>query len=130
MGFIQSLVDEIIPFPKQTKDMEFLSNKVIRYTVPVSYAFLNAFFQFIDCIVMPVLLLFLLSSKLQGMLKWPLIAIVAFSCIFSLSQFLRFFIVPVDNYCSFKDRLLGETALGYFCASIFKVPIYYHNRKE
>jgi hypothetical protein len=127
MGFFQSLVDEIIPFPEQKKDLEFLSNKVIRYKVPFSYAFLNAIFQFIDCIVMPVLFLFLLSSKLQGILKWPLIGIVAFSSIFSLSQFLRFFIAPVDNYCSLKDRLLGETALGYFIASLMGLSISFRN---
>lgn len=130
MGFIQSLIDEIAPFPKQAKEMEVLPNHIIRYKVSFAYAFLNACFQSIDCIVVPIVLIMLFKIHLLIILKYLLIAALSFSSIFSIYQFLRYLIVPVDNYVSLKDRLLGETAIGHLFAAILGLRISYSTKSN
>jgi hypothetical protein len=130
MGFIQSLIDEIAPFPKHAKEIEVLSNHVIRYKVSFAYALLNCCFQCIDCIVVPLVLLIIFKMHLFIVLKYLLIAVFSFSSIFSIYQFLRYLIVPVDNYLSLKDRLLGETAIGHLFAAILGVRISYSTKSN
>lgn len=124
MGLVLELVDEILPVrPKGNSiiskfDVEKgirTDRWTLRFSIP------NAVFQFIDCIVVPMLALYLIKevmddfSLIQGILALLAVA----SSLFSISQFLYFFIKPVDTYLTFTDRLLGETAVGCLLSALF-----------
>lgn len=127
MGLLQTLIDEIIPFPSPIGKLNLLPNNTVQYAVPVGYALLNLLFQMVDCIVVPVMFICILQANGLGYIRFAILVLLAFSWAFSWLQVLRFFIAPHDKYCSFKDRLLGETAIGYFMAAIFRWKISYSN---
>lgn len=127
MGLLQTLIDEIIPFPSPIGKLNVLPNNTMQYTVPVGYALLNLLFQAIDCILVPLLFFHFLKANDSGLIRFALLGLLSFSWAFSWLQVLRFFIAPHDKYCSVKDRLLGETAVGYFMAAIFRWKISYSN---
>ncbi len=126
MGLVLELVDEIIPVrPKGNSKITDISFEqgiktelwTLRHALP------NAIFQFLDCVIIPVLAVNLTTGIVHHFSIWALsIAIVAvFSSVFSILQFLYFFIKPTDTYLSFTDRLLGETAIGCLASAIFKI---------
>jgi hypothetical protein len=41
-------------------------------------------------------------------------------------QVIYWFIKSPDDYVSFKDRLMGETAIGAILSSVFRLKIYYY----
>ena len=86
------------------------------------HALPNAIFQFLDCITIPLFTLMLITDVLHHFsIGMSLIALLGvFSSLFSIFQLLYFFIKPVDTYLSFRDRILGETAIGSLASAIFK----------
>lgn len=125
MGLILELVDEIIPVRPNGNstitDINF--EQGIRTEIwTLRHALPNAIFQFLDCIIIPLFTLMLITDVLHhfsiGMAFVTVLAV--FSSLFSIFQFLYFFIKPVDTYLSFRDRILGETAIGSLASAIFK----------
>ena len=127
MGLIQALIDEIFPFPSPIEILNLLSDKKVQYTVPVGYALLNLLFQIVDCVFVPILFFYFLEAQSLGLLRFVILGLSGFSWAFSWIQAIRFFLLPSDKYCSFSDRLLGETAIGYFLAAVFRLKISYSN---
>jgi hypothetical protein len=125
MGLIRELFDEIISLPNQQKN-EFIEDNVIASTSYVGYALINLFFQIIDCIIVPGITYLCLTNKLNvGFFNWAIIIIGGFASVFSLFQVVYYFFFPTDKYIHpIKGRLLGETAIGVFIGSIFKIPLY------
>ena len=125
MGLILELVDEIIPLrPKgnsKITDVNF-EQGIMTETWTLRHALPNAIFQFVDCIIMPLLAFKLIMGLLHhfSILALIIAALAVFSSLFSIFQFLYFFIKPVDTYLSFRDRILGETAIGSLASALFK----------
>ena len=128
MGLVREIFDEIIPLPDAKVNQINAAGKVNSYHFKFAYAFLNMVFQVIDCIIIPFYtLVFFMSLKHGGsFLKIGLFLVLAFSTLFSISQVIYWFIKSPDNYVSFKDRLMGETAIGAMISGLFKVKIYYY----
>ena len=128
MGLVREIFDEIIPLPDAKVNQINAAGKVNSYHFKFAYAFLNMVFQVIDCIIIPFYtLVFFMSLKPGGsFLKIGLFLVLAFSTLFSISQVIYWFIKSPDNYVSFKDRLMGETAIGAMISGLFKVKIYYY----
>ena len=127
MGLIQTLIDEILPFPSPIRQLDLLPNNRVQYVVSLPYALLNLIFQTIDCVIVPILFFYLLKAYHLGFFRLVILGLLGFSLVFSWMQVLRFFIAPYDKYCSFLDRLLGETAIGYCIAALFGLKISYSN---
>jgi hypothetical protein len=125
MGLLQALFDEVISLPGGIKDTDFEPDRVTSHRVPVGYALVNGFFQTLDCVVMPALVVLLWGSGFHGIVRWPLIILAAFSAGFSLFQALFYFLKPADRYVAFTDRLLGETAVGQVLAALLGLRIHY-----
>lgn len=125
MGLVRELFDEVISLPSSEKT-EFIDTDTMATTTNLWYAVVNLFFQCIDCILIPAITYALFSGEIQfGLLKWPIIFVGSFSSIFSIGQFAYYFLFPTNKYIQpLKGRLLGETALGAFICSIFKIPLY------
>ncbi|MEY3199012.1 MAG: hypothetical protein RJA13_970 [Bacteroidota bacterium] len=125
MGLVRELFDEVISLPNSEKT-EFIDANTIATTTNLWYAVLNLFFQCIDCILIPgITYAFFLGEIQFGLLKWPIIFVGSFASIFSIGQFAYYFLFPTNKYIHpLKGRLLGETALGAFICSIFKIPLY------
>jgi hypothetical protein len=125
MGLVRELFDEVISLPNSEKT-EFIDANTIATTTNLWYAVLNLFFQCIDCILIPgITYAFFLGEIQFGLLKWPIIFVGSFASIFSIGQFAYYFFFPTNKYIHpLKGRLLGETALGAFICSIFKIPLY------
>jgi hypothetical protein len=125
MGLVRELFDEVISLPSSEKT-EFIDTDTMASTTNLWYAVVNLFFQCIDCILIPAITYALFSGEIQfGFLKWPIIFVGSFSSIFSIGQFAYYFLFPTYKYIHpLKGRLLGETALGAFICSIFKIPLY------
>ena len=128
MGLVREIFDEIIPLPDAKVNQINAAGKVNSYHFKFAYAFLNVVFQVIDCIIIPFYtLVFFMSLKHGGgFLKIGLFLVLAFSTLFSISQVIYWFIKSPDNYVSFKDRLMGETAIGAMISGLFRVKIYYY----
>jgi len=128
MGLVKELFDEIIPLPDAKVNQINAAGKVNSYHFKFAYAFLNLVFQVIDCIIIPLYTLMLLMSLKHGggFMKIGLLIILGFSTLFSFYQVIYWFIKSPDDYVSFKDRLMGETAIGAFLSSVFRLKIYYY----
>lgn len=125
MGLLQSLFDEVVSLPSSIKDLDISPDRTTSYRVPLGYSLVNAFFQAIDCLVMPAVVLHLWQGALPGLLRWPLLLLTAFSAGFSLLQAVHYLISPTNRYVGLADRLLGETAIGYLVAAILGLRIRY-----
>jgi len=126
MGLIRELFSEIIELPDQfTISTSELKEKVLVLTYNKSYAILNFFFQIIDCIIIPFYTMKAIHSLLAGFHFFVLIGCILGLCssTFSIGQSLYYFIKPVDKYINFKNRLLGETALGVLLSALFGIRI-------
>jgi hypothetical protein len=128
MGLVREIFDEIIPLPDAKVNQINAAGKVNAYHFKFAYAFLNVVFQVIDCIIIPFYtLVFFMSLKHGGgFLKIGLFLVLAFSTLFSISQVIYWFIKSPDDYVSFKDRLMGETAIGAMISGLFRIKIYYY----
>ena len=124
MGLIRELVDEIIPLPKQ-KDHDFISKNEMACIYRISYAFINLFFQFIDCLAIPYFTLSLFAGLYNfGWIKWVLILLGVFSSDFNIIQSIYYSLVPTENYKNpFLGRILGETAIAILLSALFKIKI-------
>lgn len=125
MGLILELVDEIIPVRPNgnSKITDINLEQGIRTEIwTLRHALPNVIFQFLDCIIIPLFTLMLTTDVLHHFsIGMAFVAVLAvFSSLFSIFQFLYFFIKPVDTYLSFRDRILGETAIGSLASAIFK----------
>ena len=126
MGLILELVDEVLPIrPKsysRITDID-IEKKIRTERFTLRHAIPNAFFQIIDCIIMPVIAWVLVKIVLKDFsILYALLAVFAvFSSVFSIWQFLYYFIKPVDTYLSFWYRFLGETALGCLLSALFRL---------
>lgn len=125
MGLLQALFDEVISLPGGIRDTDFEPDRVTSYRVPLGYALVNAFFQALDCLLMPLVVLHLWNTSLSALVRWPLLILAAFSAGFSLLQALYFFIRPTHTYVVFQDRMLGETAIGQLVAAMLGLRIRY-----
>ena len=130
MGLVRELFDEVISLPKAHEHNFDIKGNISSFHFRFFYAFLNLIFQVIDCLIIPYYTLLLYYSLLHGFgyLKMMLVVIGAFSSIFSIYQVLYWFIKPVENYVTLRDRIMGETAIGAFLSSVFKIEIYYHSK--
>jgi hypothetical protein len=124
MGLLQALFDEVISLPGGIEDKDFHAGRTTSHRVPLGYALVNAFFQCVDCLLMPLVVLHLWNSTMSALLRWPLLVLTAFSAGFSLLQALCFFIRPTQTYAGFVDRLLGETTIGCLVAAVFGLHIH------
>ncbi len=124
MGLIQALFDELIPLPKQS-DLISIENKQMVSVNRLSFSFLNLIFQFIDCILIPFLTWSCIQGKLNfGWITWILILVGGLASIFSIFQFLYYFLLPAEKYTyPLHGRIFGETAIGGFIAALFKIKI-------
>jgi hypothetical protein len=124
MGFIQALVDDVFPFPRQA-DYDFIGDKQIESVNRISFSFLNLIFQTIDCLIIPFVTFACFKGQIQfGWLNWIIIIVGGFSSVFSLFQFLYYFIFPAEKYLNpIKGRIFCETAIGHFVAALFKIKI-------
>ena len=124
MGLVRELVDEMLPLPKQMDSTFERENEVISI-YRFSYAFINLVFQSIDCLLIPMLTVYCFIGVINfGWLNWVVIILGGIASIFSLGQSLYYFISPPEKYLNpILGRFLGETAVGAFIASIFKIRI-------
>ncbi len=124
MGLVRELFDEVIPLPNAMQSKIIGNNEMIS-VYNIGYAFLNAVFQIIDCIIIPYYTwVILLKLKLNFNLLLALLFGVSFlSSLFSLIQVIYYFIKPADKYINFSDRIIGETSIGALLSAIFKIPI-------
>lgn len=127
MGLIKELFDEVIPLPDSRVNHINLKGEISSYHYKFWYALLNLIFQVIDCIVIPFYALLCYESLKNG---WGLLKIgglfaLGFSTLFSFYQTVYWFFKSPDNFVSFKDRLLGETAIGAFLSAVFRIKINY-----
>jgi hypothetical protein len=124
MGFIQALIDEIIPLPRQS-DMLSIENKQIVSVNRLSFSFLNLIFQFIDCVLIPFFTWRCLKGQFNfGWITWVFLVIGGFSSAFSFFQFFYYFFFPAEKYTyPLFGRIIGETAVGGFIAALFKIKI-------
>jgi hypothetical protein len=128
MGLIRELFDELIPLPKDKVHEFNTETKINTFYFKFPYAFLNAVFQIIDCIIIPFYaLMFFASLKHQfSIVTLIILILLGFSSVFSFYQVLYWFFKPSDDYVSLKDRLLGETTIGAFLSSLLKIKIAYY----
>ena len=128
MGLIRELYDELIPLPKDKVHEFNIGTKINTFYFKFPYAFLNVIFQIIDCLIIPFYALMFMTNLKNHFSIIPLIItlILCFSIVFSIYQVLYWFIKPIENYVSLKDRILGETAIGAFLSSILKIKIAYN----
>jgi len=128
MGLVREIFDEIIPLPNAKVNQINTAGKVNSYHFKFAYAFLNMVFQVIDCIIIPfyTLMLFISLKQGGGFMKIGLLIILGFSTLFSFYQVIYWFIKSPDDYVSFKDRLMGETAIGALISGLFRFKIYYY----
>jgi hypothetical protein len=128
MGLVREIFDEIIPLPDAKVNQINAEGKINSYHFKFAYAFLNMVFQVIDCLIIPfyTLVLFMSLKHGGGFMKLGLLLILGFSTLFSFYQVIYWFIKSPDNYVSFKDRLMGETAIGAMISGLFRVKIYYY----
>lgn len=131
MGLVRELFDEIIPLPHARVNQINAAGKIHSYYYRFTYAFLNLIFQVIDCAIIPFYTLMLFKSLNHGggFMKIGLLIILGFSTLFSFYQVVYWFIKSPDDYVSFKDRLMGETAIGAFLSSLFRIKIYYYLKR-
>lgn len=124
MGLVRELFDEVIPLPNAMQSKIIGKNEMIA-VYNLSYAFLNAVFQVIDCIIIPYFTwVILLKIKSNFDLLLALLFGVSFlSSLFSLIQVIYYFIKPADKYINFSDRIIGETSIGALFSALFKIPI-------
>jgi hypothetical protein len=89
------------------------------------YAFINAVFQFIDCIAIPQLTWMVLSGNIQlGIFHWVVVIVGFLATLFSWFQVIKFFLSPTNKYTNpVIGRLLGETAIGALLSALFRIPI-------
>lgn len=125
MGLLQSLFDEVVSLPSSFKDLDISPDRITSYRAPLGYALVNAFFQSLDCLLMPLVVLNLWNSALPGLLRWPLLVLSAFSAGFSLWQAPNYFIWPTRPCVGPRDRVLGETAIGLLVAAMLGLRIHY-----
>ena len=125
MGLLQSLFDEVVSLPSSIKDLDISPDRTTSYRVPLGYALVNAFFQALDCLLIPLVVLQLWNSTMSALLRWPLLVLFTFSAGFSLLQALYFFMRPTQTYVGFRDRVLGETAIGQLVAAMLGLRIRY-----
>lgn len=126
MGLIRELSSEIIELPEQFKTTfdNNDANKVILFFTK-KYAIVNLFFQFIDCIIIPLITLTLIYGN-KNIATLILIIALALSSIFSIVQFIYYLINPKQKYANIFHQIIGETALGILLASLFNIPIKYY----
>lgn len=125
MGLIRELYDELIPLPKDKVHEFNMETKINTFYFKFPYAFLNAVFQIIDCIIIPFYaMMFIASLKHHfSIITLVITVLLGFSSVFSFYQVLYWFLKPTDDYVSLKDRILGETAIGAFLSSVLKIKI-------
>ncbi|MCF8428978.1 MAG: hypothetical protein K9G64_02510 [Bacteroidia bacterium] len=124
MGLVRELFDEVIPLPNAMQSKIIGKNEMIA-VYNLSYAFLNAVFQVIDCIIIPYftwIILLKLNSNFNLFLAL-LFGVTFLSSLFSLIQVIYYFIKPADKYINFSDRIIGETSIGALLSALFKIPI-------
>lgn len=124
MGLVRELFDEVIPLPNAMQS-KIIGKNEMSSVYNISYAFLNALFQIIDCIIIPYftwVILLKLKSNFDLLLAL-LFGGLFLSSLFSLIQVLYYFIKPADKYINFSDRIIGETSIGALLSAIFKIPI-------
>jgi hypothetical protein len=124
MGLVRELFDEVIPLPNAMQSKIIGKNEMIA-VYNLSYAFLNAVFQVIDCIIIPYftwIILLKLNSNFNLFLAL-LFGVSFLSSLFSLIQVIYYFIKPADKYINFSDRIIGETSIGALLSALFKIPI-------
>lgn len=128
MGLIRELYDELIPLPTDKVHEFNIETKINTFYFKFPYAFLNVIFQIIDCLIIPFYALIFITNLEIHFSIIPLIItiILCLSTVFSIYQVLYWFIKPIENYVSLKDRILGETAIGAFLSSILKIKIAYN----
>lgn len=128
MGLVRELFDEIIPLPDAKVFQMDGMGKINSYHYRFIYAFLNLIFQIIDCVIIPMytLAVFVSLRTSGGYLKMGLFILLAFSTLFSIYQVIYWFFKSPDDFVSFKDRLLGETAIGALISSLFRIKINYY----
>ena len=128
MGLVRELFDEIIPLPDARVNQINAAGKIHSYYFRFTYAFLNLIFQVIDCVIIPfyTLMLFMSLKHGGGFMKTGLLLVLVFSSLFSFYQVVYWFIKSPDDYVSFKDRIMGETAIGAILSSVFRLKIYYY----
>jgi hypothetical protein len=124
MGLVRELVDEIIPLPKQMDSIIENKNEVLS-VYRLSYVFVNLIFQLIDCVVIPIITISSFNGVFDiGWLNWVVIIIGGAASVFSILQSVYYFISPPEKYLDpIKGRIFGETAIGAFIASIFKIKL-------
>ncbi len=125
MGLLRELVDEVIPLPDQA-NYDFPTPEIMVTVYKLSYAVINAVFQFIDCIAIPQLTLMVLSGNIQlGIFHWIAVIIGILATTFSWFQVVKFFLSPTNNYTNpVSGRLIGETAIGALLSALFRIPIH------
>ncbi len=98
MGLVRELFDEVIPLPNAMQSKIIGNNEMIS-VYNIGYAFLNAVFQIIDCIIIPYYTwVILLKLKLNFNLLLTLLFGVTFlSSLFSLLQVIYYFLKPADK---------------------------------
>ncbi len=127
MGFVRELISEIIDLPDAFKVTFDESNDITFLYYKIKYAIVNLIFQVIDCVIIPLLFYnLIIGNKNIGMII--LMITLGLSTVFSFSQFLYYLLKPTKNYTTFFYQLLGETALGIFITSVFKIPIKYYTK--
>lgn len=125
MGLLQSLFDEVVPLPSSIKDLDISTDRITSYRTPLGYALVNAFFQGLDCLLMPLVVLLLWNSALPGLLRLPLLVLSAFSAGFSLWQARYYFIWPTRPYVGSQEGIFGETTIGLLVAAMLGLRIRY-----
>jgi hypothetical protein len=124
MGLVREIFDEVISLPKQA-DHNVIGENIMEATWRFPYTFLNAVFQIIDCVVIPYYTILAYFDGFESaILKWLILVPGLLASIFSIAQFLFYFISPTEKYINpIQGRILGETAVGALIASIFKIRI-------
>ena len=124
MGLVRELVDEIFPLPKQM-DSSFERVNEVDSIYRLSYTFVNLFFQAIDCLLIPMFTVYCFLGIINlGWVNWVVIIIGGLTSVFNIFQCIYYFAVPPEKYLNpLLGRILGETAIGAFVASVFKIKL-------
>jgi hypothetical protein len=124
MGLVRELVDEIIPLPRQMDSTIEKKNEVIS-VYRINYAFINMIFQLIDCVVIPIITIGSFKGVFDlGWMNWIVIIVGGTASFFSILQSVYYFVSPPEKYLDpIKGRIFGETAIGAFIASLFKIKL-------
>lgn len=126
MGALRELISEVISLPEPFTVSEGEANsKTLYITYRLPYALVNFIFQFVDCVMIPIWTIKFINSDQLGHRFFPLqgTMLLLLASVFSLSQFIYYFIKPTIRYVNFKSRFLGETALGVILSAVFKIKI-------